>query len=141
MLWNQKDKYLEFPFDKESELEDSVNEVKGTLFGNNRIYLDGKKKIGANGSTKNFPDGYLIDLTNNQEPKLFVVENDLASHQHLKHISVQILEFSLSYESSKVKTKNLIKEMLQKRSNDRKQCEKYARKNGFENVDYLLEHI
>ena len=87
------------------------------------------------------PDGYLIDLTNKQDPKIFVVENDLASHQPIKHIALQILEFSLSFETSKVKVKNIIKEMLQKRPNEWKKCEAFAKKNGYENVDYLLESI
>lgn len=141
MLWNKEDKYLKIPYEKESELEEAVNEVKVSLFGSSRIYLDDKKKIGKKGGTNNLPDGYLIDLTNKQEPKIFVVENDLSSHQHLKHIAVQILEFSLSFESSKVKVKNIIKEMLQKRKNDWRKCENYAKKNGYDNVDFLLESI
>lgn len=141
MLWNEDEKYIEISYEKESELEDAVNAVKGTLFGSTRIYLDDKKKIGKKGGTNNLPDGYLIDLTNSQEPKIFVVENDLSSHQHLKHIAVQILEFSLSFETSKVKVKNIIKEMLHKRQKEWNKCEKFAKKNGFENVDYLLESI
>ena len=141
MLWNKDDKYLEIPYEKESELEDAVNAVKGTLFGSTRVYLDDKKKIGKKGRTNNLPDGYLIDLTNSQDPKIFVVENDLSSHQHLKHIAVQILEFSLSFETSKVKVKNIIKEMLHKRQIEWNKCERFAKKNGFENVDYLLESI
>lgn len=141
MLWNKENKFTELPYEKESELEEAVNEVKDALFGSSRIYLDDKKKIGKKGGTNNLPDGYLIDLTNNQEPKIFVVENDLASHQHLKHIAVQILEFSLSFETSKVKVKNIIKEMLQKRKSEWNKRESFAKKNGFENVDYLLESI
>lgn len=141
MLWNKEEKYIEVPYKKESELEDAVNKVKDELFGKNRIYLDDKKKIGSKGNTSNLPDGYLIDLSNTQDPKIFVVENDLSSHQHLKHIAVQILEFSLSYESSKVKVKNIIKEMLQKRPSELKKCKDFSKKNGFENVDFLLESI
>ncbi len=141
MLWNNDEIYTEFHYNNESELENAVNEVKEILFGSSRIYVDDKKKIGEGGKTKNLPDGYLIDLTNSKEPKIFVVENDLASHQHLKHIAVQILEFSLSFESSKIKVKNIIKESLQKRPNDWKKCEDFAQKNGYENVDYLLESI
>ena len=80
MLWNKKEQYKKLPYKKESELEDAVNEVKDVLFGSTRIYLDDKKKIGTRGKTSNLPDGYLIDITNNQDPKIFVVENDLASH-------------------------------------------------------------
>jgi hypothetical protein len=141
MLWNKDNKYFEIPYEKESELEIAVNAVKGTLFGTARIYLDDKRKIGKKGRTNNLPDGYLIDLTNSKDPKIFVVENDLSSHQHLKHIAVQILEFSLSFETSKVKVKNIIKEMLHKRSAEWNKCERFAKKNGFENVDYLLESI
>ena len=141
MLWNKEERYTHLPYENEAELENAVNEVKSQLFGINRIYLDDKKKIGSKGNTNNFPDGYLIDLTNQRDPKIFVVENDLASHQHLKHIAVQILEFSLSFESSKVKVKNVVKEMLQKRPDEWEKCEKFAKENGFENVDYLLESI
>ncbi len=141
MLWNKEEEYTEMPYERESELEKAVNEVKQALFGSARIYLDDKKKIGRKGGTNNLPDGYLLDLTNTQDPKIFVVENDLASHQHLKHIAVQILEFSLSFESSKVKVKNVIKEMLQSRESEWRKCEDFARKNGYDNVDYLLESI
>lgn len=141
MLWNKQEKYFEFPYGKESELEEAVNEVKEMLFGPKRIYVDDKRKIGEKGKTNNLPDGYLIDLSNRKEPKIFVVENDLASHQHLKHIAVQILEFSLSFESSKVQVKNIIKQSLQQRKDDWQKCEEFAKKNGFENVDFLLESI
>jgi hypothetical protein len=141
LLWNSSNTYEPLPYSKESELEEAVNEVKAALFGPKRIYLDDKRKIGAKGSTNNLPDGYLLDFTNPKEPRLIVVENDLASHQHIKHIAVQILEFSLSYESSKTKLKNIIKEMLQKRPEDWKTCETFAQTNGYDNVDYLLESI
>jgi hypothetical protein len=141
MLWNRNNSYKEIPFSKESELEEAVTIVKDALFGENRIYLNDKRRIGKEGSIKNLPDGYLIDLTNVREPKLFVVENDLASHHHLKHIAVQILEFSLSFESSVIKVKNIIKDMLHKRLDDLALCQEYAKKNGYENVDYLLERI
>ena len=44
MLWNKEEKYIEVTYDKESDLEDAVNEVKDALFGSTRIYLDDKKK-------------------------------------------------------------------------------------------------
>jgi len=141
MLWNKNDRYVPMPFESEAALEDAVMTVKEPLFGKNRIYLNDKRKIGKGGATKNIPDGYLLDLTNHEEPKLFVVENDLASHQHLKHIAVQILEFSLSFEVARMQIKNIIKEALQKRPDDWKVCEAYARKNKFENVDFLLERL
>jgi hypothetical protein len=141
MLWNSEERYLHLPFENEAALEEAVSTVQAALFGKNRIYLNDKRKIGAKGSTKNIPDGYLVDLTNHEDPKLFVVENDLSSHQHLKHIAVQILEFSLSFESSKLAIKAIIKEALQKRPDDWKLCEAFAKKNNYENVDFLLERM
>ncbi len=38
-------------------------------------------------------------------------------------------------------SKNIIKDALQKRPDDWKRCEAFARKNKFENVDFLLERI
>jgi hypothetical protein len=141
MLWNNKEKYTYFPYVNEADIEKTVNEIKHELFGKSRIYLDDKRKIGKKGKVNNLPDGYLIDLSDADNPKIFVVENELASHHHLKHIAVQILEFSLSFETSKIKVKNIIKEMLQKRPSEWKQCEQFARKNNYENVDFLLESI
>jgi hypothetical protein len=54
MPWNKEEKYIEVPNNKESELENAVNEVKGALFGSTRIYLDDKKKNRSKGWDKQF---------------------------------------------------------------------------------------
>ena len=141
MIWTEKEYYFEAPYQKEAELEEAVQVVKDTLFGKDRIYLDVKRRIGAKGKTKNIPDGYLVDFSDEKDPKIFAVENDLASHQHLKHIAVQILEFSLSFESSKTKVKNIIKQALAQNKDDWKKSEDFAVKHGYQNVDFLLESI
>jgi hypothetical protein len=102
MLWNPNKSYTHDPFDLEDELEKAIEEVAVPLFGPNRIYLETKKMIGKRGRTRNIPDGYLLDLTSSKDPKLYVVENELSKHDPLKHIAVQILEFSLSYETTPV---------------------------------------
>jgi len=141
VLWSKNEKYVLEPFEYESQLEDSIIEVQDELFGKNRIYLDAKRVIGKKGKVRNIPDGYLIDLTSKKEPILYVVENELTRHDHLKHIAVQILEFSLSYETTPLKLKEIIKNALKKHPFGAKKCELYAKKNGYENVDYLLEGI
>ncbi len=128
-------------FSKEKDFEKAILMVEDDLFGADRIYLDVKKKIGAAGKTNNIPDGYLIDLSSAKEPVLYVVENELASHDYLKHIAVQILQFSLSFESSPHKVKSIIKEALSKDISKWDRCESFASQNGFENVDYLLESM
>lgn len=141
MLYNKNNRFESYPFETEKEFEKSVNEIKQTLFGDKRIYLDDKRKIGAKGETNNLPDGYLIDFLNEDEPKIFVVENELERHHHLKHIAVQILEFSLSYDASKQKVKNHIKEMLKARPKELEKIKEYIQTNKFENIDYFLESI
>jgi len=141
MLWTPIKKYLIEPFEAEKDLEAAILKVKLTLFGKSRIYLDLKKLIGAKGKTRNIPDGYLIDLYSKKEPKLYLVENELAVHDPLKHIAVQILNFSLSFETSPQKLKTIIKDALSEDKNAWKQCQNYAVSNGFENVDYLLEKM
>ena len=141
MLWTNSTIYREEPFELERDLEDAILQVANALFGENRIYLDAKRKIGARGRIRNIPDGYLLDLASTRDPKLYVVENELAVHDPLRHIAVQILEFSLSFESSPDVVKDIVKEALRTRPEAMLKCSEYATKHGFENVDYLLERM
>jgi hypothetical protein len=141
MIWTPDQKYLNDPFETEAQLEAAITDVADILFGLGRIYLDVKKLVGAKGKIKNIPDGYLIDLTSKRDPRLFVVENELASHDPLNHVAVQVLEFSLSFQTSPFKLKGILKDALKARPDAHKMCEKYATANGFENVDYLLERM
>jgi hypothetical protein len=133
--------YLADPFENEPQLEAAIASVSATLFGPHRIYLSVKKVVGAKGKTKNIPDGYLIDLASKKEPRLFVVENELARHESIKHVAVQILEFSLSFETSPFKLKAILKDALKANPPALQQCETFATANGLENVDYLLERL
>lgn len=141
MLWSLSKTYEEEPFETEAELEAAINEAAAAIFGSSRIYLDAKKRIGAKGKTQNVPDGYLIDLASTKDPRLFVLEVELAKHDPLKHIAVQILEFSLSFETSPQVVKNAVKTALLGNPSAAKQCQEYAASYGFDNVDYLLEKM
>lgn len=141
MLWNTRQIFELEPFETEAEIEATLNEASQAIFGKFRIYLDFKKKIGMSGKTQNIPDGYLIDLSSNKVPKLYVVEVELAKHEYLKHIAVQILEFSLSFETASTLLKNNIKAAIHQNSEALKLCQNYAVSNGFENVDFLLEKM
>lgn len=110
------------------------------MFGPNRIYLDVKKMIGTKAKS-NIPDGYLIDLSSAKEPVLRVVENELASHDPLRHVAVQIIEFSLAFEDAPYKVKSVVRAALQADAEALKKCERYAKANNFENVDVLLDRM
>lgn len=141
MLWSAKKIFHIHPFEREEELEKAINEIKDVLFGSSRIYLDMKKMIGQKGNTRNIPDGYLIDLSSAKDPKLYLVENELSKHHPLKHIAVQILSFSLSFETEPMLIKSILKEELLKYNNAWQMCSEYATNHGFDNLDYLLERM
>jgi len=141
MIWAKDKRYNIEPFEKEGDLEAAILEVQNEMFGPERVYLDVKKKIGGRGKISNIPDAYLIDLTSTREPKLYVVENELAKHEPLKHIAVQILELSLSFGTTPQKVKAIVKEELQRNPEGLEKSTRFAEKNGFENVDYLLERM
>jgi hypothetical protein len=141
MLWSSSKQFLDEPFEKEDELEKVVIELSLQLFGDARFYLDVKKKIGGNGKIKNIPDGYLLDLSSRIEPKLYVVENELETHNPLEHIAVQILKFSISFENSPQQVKSIVRDCLAKDKTAFNKCARYAVDNGYENIDLLLEKI
>src|SRR6267154_2382762 len=141
MLWTPTIRFLEEPFELEDELEQAVISLAVPLFGDSRIYLDVKKKIGGKGKQNNIPDGYLLDLSSKIDPKLYVVENELEKHEPLRHIAVQILEFSLAFEAAPHQVKEIVRNCLAKDKVAFAKCANYAHQNGFENVDLMLERI
>ncbi|MGD0519429.1 MAG: hypothetical protein ABSA26_17975, partial [Thermoguttaceae bacterium] len=86
LIWTHTGPYRLATYQSEADLENAILQVQDLLFGTNRIYLPIKRKIGAKGGVRNVPDGYLIDLTGKQ-PRLYVVENELAAHDPLRHIA------------------------------------------------------
>jgi hypothetical protein len=141
MLWTPTQQFHPWPFDKETELEAVIAEVKAALFGESRIYLDVKKLIGERGKTQNIPDGYLLDLSSPRKPVLYLVEVELARHDPLRHVAQQLLNFFLSFKSTKPKMKGIVRDTIYRSPETLARCEAYAVKNGFSNLDYLLEQM
>lgn len=141
MFLTESEVFISSPFENEDDLEKSIIKIQNKLFGNNRIYLNIKKIIGDKKRKQNIPDGYLIDLTNGKNPKLYVVEVELLIHDPLNHIAVQLLEFSLSFENSKQKVKDIIKNSLKENHEAMERCKSFIDKNAYENIDYLLERM
>lgn len=140
MIYTNKNSYQLDPYETEDKLEKDVWELRHQIFGNNRLYFDFKKKIGVQGKTRNVPDGYLIDLSSSTNPKIFIVENELAIHG-LKHIAVQLLEFSLSFETSKQKIKGFLRDAILSNSSYKAILEDYIITYKFQNIDYFLDKL
>ncbi len=131
--------YSRVDYESESDLEQSLEKLQEEVFGTGRIYLPVKKLIGRKGGQRNIPDGYLIDLAG-PKPRLFVVENELASHDPLSHIALQILEFSLAFEQDPQKVKSILLGAL-KTSAAETVCKEYAAKHNFRNLDHMMEFL
>ena len=139
IIWSEQGSFKLAKFQSEADLETAILKVQGQLFGPNRHYLDVKKKIGK-GELRNVPDGYLLDLSG-AKPRLYVVENELQAHDPLRHIAVQILQFSLSFESEPIAVKRVLLAALNDRLEAKRECEQYVVRNGFRSLDYLLEYL
>jgi hypothetical protein len=137
-IWTENGKYCKTEYKNEDDLEKAILKVSSELFGPNRIYLDIKKKIGIRGGIRNIPDGYLIDLET-RHPRLYVVEVELAAHDPLRHIAVQILQFSLSFEESPRSVKKILFDAIQSQPKAKALCKDYVNSHDYRNLDHLLE--
>jgi hypothetical protein len=139
-IWTSTGSFKRTGYASEADFEATISQVQKDLFGPGRIYLDVKKAIGSKSGLRNIPDGYLLDLSG-KKPRLYVVENELASHDPLRHIAVQILQFSLSFEEEPRAVKTVVYNSLQQQPPAKKACEDYANANGFRNLDHMLEQM
>lgn len=134
--------YSMLDFESENEFEKAVIENKNSLFGQEAIYIDVKKRMGENISYhKGIPDGYLIDFFDKNKPQLYFVENELASHDVYGHITEQVARFYSSITSSIPQIKH---KLLDHIKNDKKlltEIEEKMTQSIFQNVDELLNYL
>lgn len=84
------DVYLLSKFNNEKELEEEVLKNYELIFGKNTIYFLSNKRFGSNdNSLLGIPDAFLINFSETN-PKLYVIENELSTHDAYKHIGLQL---------------------------------------------------
>lgn len=123
----------------EKDFEQDVVANYRHIFGNDTIYIDIKKKIGDNIVT--IPDGYLLDFTFSNTPRLYIIENELSVHDAYKHIGTQLLKFAVSYKQSRLKIKQYILDYLSKSPTNMTFIELKASEMGYRNIDAMLESM
>jgi predicted DNA binding CopG/RHH family protein len=131
--------YTYFDYQLENDFEKVIVENSDAIFGNNSIYIDIKKRIGRDILT--IPDGYLIDYTFPSNPRLFIIENELSSHDPYKHIGSQLLKFAISYKESGFDIKNFIKKHLEANNPLLQKMEEAIKLSEYQNIDEYLEDI
>ena len=105
--------YNLYSYGLESEFEEMVVANVDAIFGKDGIYFEIKKLIGKQKKGATIPDGYYLDLTFHTDPRLYLVEVELNSHDVYGHIGEQILRFGISSEMDKYKMKNLLLAAIQ----------------------------
>ena len=123
----------------EKDFEQDVVANYRHIFGNDTIYIDIKKKIGDNIVT--IPDGYLLDFTFSNTPRLYIIENELSVHDAYKHIGTQLLKFAVSYKQSRLKIKQYILDYLSKSPTNMTFIESKASEMGYRNIDAMFESM
>lgn len=128
-------------FENEKDFERAVVAQVGEIFGDRRVYLDCKRRIGAKSGKQSIPDAYLLDLSRPREPQLYVVENEISSHDLFKHIGVQLLQFSVSFSQAGRSIRQILFEEVIQNREVKARCEEYAKDGGFRNLDHLLDAL
>jgi len=130
--------YDYYEYHSEKEFEQLVVEQANQIFGANSIYVDIKKRIGD--SIITIPDGYLIDFSFQADPRLYIIENELSSHDPYKHIGSQLLKFAISYKASGRKIKAFLLEHIIQTGIQEK-VEENLKHTKYRNIDDFLESI
>lgn len=100
VLYYQNKKLTEQQFKSESEFENIIAENSKLFFGTSSIFIDTKKKIDSKFLGGTIPDGFLIDLSDIDNPEFYIVEVELASHDFYKHIFPQLTKFFSFFKNS-----------------------------------------
>ena len=89
LLFNEK-LFEEYEYASEAEFERDIVNHANQVFGEYSLFFDVKRRIGID-NIVTIPDGYLIDFFFESDPRSYIVENELSSHDPCKHISQQLL--------------------------------------------------
>lgn len=127
------------PFLDENELEQAVLDNSVEIFGQNSVFVDIKRKIQHDkNSFANIPDGYVVDFK--EEPKLWIVENELAIHDAFTHIGIQLLKFATQFTDGSVKLKELLLQSINENPELSRKMDQLSRKRGFSNKNEALDY-
>ena len=129
-----------YEYSKESDFERDVIEYSKEIFGPKSLYIDIKKKI-KNDNIITIPDGYLLDFSFESDPRLYIVENELVSHDPYKHIGQQLLKFAIAYKASGLRIKEFLKDKIYGDPKMEVEIENDFKKAGYRNIDAFLEDL
>lgn len=128
-----------YNYSLETEFEEEIVKNSIQIFGNKTVYINIKKKIGNEIVT--IPDGYLLDFTFKEKPRLYIIENEISSHDPYKHIGSQILKFAISYKATGRKIIKFLLDYIISDSAKLILVESFIKDSHFRNIDELLDNL
>lgn len=139
-ITSDKKEYALLDFANEAEFEKAVIENQKMLFGKDSVYIDVKRRIGQ-GNHRGIPDAFLIDFSDSKNPQLYIVENELASHDVYSNITEQIARFSTSVISSQNQIREVLLKAIRENSETAKEIEKQLPNTVFKTAVELMVYL
>ncbi len=133
--------YTLYSYENESKFEAMIVDNSEAIFGKAGIYFDIKKLIGKPKKGATIPDGYYLDLTFHNDPRLYLVEVELQNHDVYGHIGEQILRFGISSETDKYKIKSCLLDDISKDSAKKAKLTEFFKKSKYDNINELLDKV
>ncbi|MEO6098588.1 MAG: hypothetical protein ABIW76_24125 [Fibrobacteria bacterium] len=130
--------YQRISYATEAEFEKDVVAQADRIFGPAGLYFDLKKRLKGK-EIIGIPDGYLIDCSNADEPALFIIENEISTHDSFKHIGIQLLKFVVAFDDYKVELKANLISHLQENPGMMKRFEAFCANSKSRNIDSYME--
>lgn len=130
--------YRQISYAKEAEFERAVVASADQIFGSSSIYINVKKKMKGN-DIVSIPDGYVMDMAEEDSPKFFVIENEISRHDPFRHIGIQLLRFATSFEDSQRDIRRFIMEEISKDSESLTRLKKGCEGSSKRNIDNYLD--
>ena len=126
-------------YDSEDKLERQVEENSRQIFGGHCIYFPIRASV-SNRLRDRVTDGLLLDLSDRENLRFWIVEIELSSHSVRSHVEPQVRDFVRALEEES--TRSELVELLYARSKTNPQVVEMLREVAKgEDVHWLLTHI
>ena len=128
-------------FKDEDELEKVVVKNSNLIFGNRTIYFDIKKRVSSpKGDILSIPDGYVLSFQESK-PRLWVIENEISTHDAYKDIGVQLWKFASSFKEGSRKVKSFLLEEIKNNKEINQKISELMKESRFPNFSELLDFV
>ncbi len=122
----------------EAEFEAVVVDLADEIFGSSTIYIDVKRRLRGK-EIVTIPDGYLVDMTEPQDPRLFIIENEIVSHDPFRHVGVQLLKFATNFEDVRIQLRRMLMGEIEKNQTAYDRLRRGCDSANSRNIDHYLD--